>query len=139
MTARGDWPFGAELQRRRTTAGLSVRAAARRTNGAISDGRWYQLESGVQKIKGHAIPISTTASTVAAAARALDWEVADALTVAGFDPRDYAEPATTERPVLLSEVSAEELLAEIHRRMQGQDWRKITPNSPADIFPPLGG
>lgn len=138
MTARGDWPFGAELQRRRVAAGLSAKAAARRTNGAISDGRWYQLESGVQKIKGQAIPIGTTPSTVAAAAKALDWDITDALQLAGFDPRDYSEPATTEKPVYLSQLSVDELLDEVRRRAAAQDWRRIVPGSPGDVFPPLG-
>jgi hypothetical protein len=113
---REDWPFGAELRRRRTLAGLSVKAAARRTNGEVSDGRWYQLESGVQKIRGQEIPIGTTPATVAAAAKAVDWDITDALTVAGFDPRDYAQTTTTERPVLMSQVPLDDLLNEIRRR-----------------------
>jgi hypothetical protein len=95
-----------------------VKAAARRTNGDISDGRWYQLESGVQKIRGQEIPIGTTAGTVAAAARALDWDITDALTIAGFDARDYQEPTNTERPVFLSEVPLDDLLSEVKRRAE---------------------
>lgn len=113
---REDWPFGVELRRRRIAAGLSVKAAARRTNGDISDGRWYQLESGVQKIRGQEIPIGTTPTTVAAVARALDWNVADALAAAGFDARDYREPSGSERPVLMSQVPIDDLLAEVRRR-----------------------
>lgn len=115
-TQRDDWPFGAELRRRRTLVGLSAKGAARRTRGVISDGRWYQLESGVQKIRGQQIPIGTTPTTVAAAAKAVDWDVAEALALAGFDPRDYREPQDSERPVLISQVSLDELLAEIKRR-----------------------
>lgn len=113
---REDWPFGAELRRRRTLAGLSVKAAARRTNGVISDGRWYQLESGVQKIRGQSIPIGTTPATVVAAAKAIDWDIDEALTTAGFDARDYQPPTTTERPVLMSQVPLDDLLNEIRRR-----------------------
>lgn len=113
---REDWPFGVELRRRRIAAGLSVKAAARRTNGDISDGRWYQLESGVQKIRGQEIPIGTTPATVAAAARALDWEIPEALAAAGFDTRDYHEPANNERPVFMSRVPIDDLLAEVRRR-----------------------
>jgi len=113
---RDDWPFGPELARRRTAAGLSVKAAARRTNGAISDGRWYQLESGYQKIRGQEIEIGTTAATVAAAAKAVDWPVADALKLAGFDARDYREQSSEERAVKITEVPLDDLLAEIRRR-----------------------
>lgn len=113
---RSDWPFGAELRRRRVAAGLSVKAAARRTNGEVSDGRWYQLESGVQKIRGQEISIGTTPATVAAAAKAVDWPIADALAIAGFDARDYTEPTSAERPVLISQVPLDDLLNEIRRR-----------------------
>jgi hypothetical protein len=113
---RSDWPFGSELRRRRIAAGLSVKAAARRTNGDISDGRWYQLESGVQKIRGQDIPIGTTPATVAAAARVLDWDISDALATAGFDARDYHEASNAERPVLISQVPLDDLLNEIRRR-----------------------
>ncbi len=92
-----------------------MRAAARRTKGAISSGRWYQLESGYQKAGGHDIPIGTTAATVAAAAKAVDWDVDDALRTAGFDSRDYTPPSESE----LSRYSDEELLDEIRERMKG--------------------
>lgn len=112
---RTDWPFGPALEKARISAGLSVRAAARRTNRAISSGRWYQLESGIQKAKGQEIPVGTTPATVAAAALAVDWDVNEALTVAGFDPRDY-QP----QPVLspLQAASDDELLSEIRRRFE---------------------
>ena len=76
----------------------------------------YQLESGVQKIRGQEIPIGTTPATVAAAARALDWDVTDALSTAGFDARDYREPESAERPVFMSQVPIDDLLAEVRRR-----------------------
>jgi hypothetical protein len=88
MSPRRDWPLGPELERRRIAAGLSVRAAARRTHGKVSDGRWYQLESGFQRVQGNDIPISTTPPTVAAAAAAVGWDITDALRTAGFDPAD---------------------------------------------------
>ena len=92
-----------------------MRAAARRTKGAISSGRWYQLESGYQKAGGHAIPIGTTAATVAAAAKAIDWDIDEALKTAGFDSRDYIPPLESE----LSKYTDEELLDEIRERMKG--------------------
>lgn len=120
-TPRADWPFGVELRRRRVAAGLSVKAAARRTAGAISDGRWYQLESGVQKIRGQQIPIGTTPPTVVAAARAVDWNVEDALTTAGFTAGDM--PRATS-PTGIERYTDDELLAEVRKRMQ-------SPHSPA--------
>jgi hypothetical protein len=113
--ARTDWPLGPALEKARIRAGLSVRAAARRTHGAISSGRWYQLESGVQKAKGQEIPVGTTAATVAAAALAVDWDIDEALRVAGFDPRDYT-PQKQQGP--LQQASIDELLSEIRRRFE---------------------
>lgn len=110
---RPDWPLGVALQRAREHAGLSVRAAARRTNGAISSGRWYQLESGYQKAGGHSIPVGTTPATVAAAASAIGWNVEEALATAGFDPVDL--PAAKRSP--LETVTDDELLSEVRRRM----------------------
>lgn len=120
---RDDWPFGPELRRRRILAGLSGKAAARRTHGLISDGRWYQLETGVQKLRGQSIAIGTTPKTIAAAARAVDWDVREALELAGFDPRDFQEPESSERPVLITQIPTEELLAEVRRRMEDRPKR----------------
>ena len=111
---RPDWPLGVALKRAREHAGLSVRAAARRTRGAVSPGRWYQLESGYQKAGGHNIPVGTTAATVAAVAAAVQWDVAEALTVAGFSAVDL--PAPKRSPI--EAASDDELLAEVKRRME---------------------
>lgn len=113
---RSDWPLGPALRAARERAGLSVRAAARRTNKAISSGRWYQLESGYQKAAGQSLPIGTTAATVAAAAKAVDWDVSEALEVAGFDERDY-QPAP--QAVGIKQYSDDELLNEVLERMKG--------------------
>lgn len=124
---RTDWPLGPALQAARLRAGISARAAAKRAG--ISSGRWYQLETGVQKSKGHEIPIGTTATTVAAAARAVDWDVSEALAVAGFDERDY-QPGPPLTP--LQALSDEELVAEILRRMKGERYAVAgTPQSGA--------
>lgn len=82
---RKDWPLGPALRAAREKTGLSVRKAAAKTNGLISSGRWYQLESGVQKVKGQEIPIGTTPETVFAAALAIDWDTRDAFDAAGMD------------------------------------------------------
>ena len=84
MAKRTDWPLGPALKAARERAGLSARKAAERTKGLVSSGRWYQLESGVQKTKGQEVPIGTTPETVVAAALAVGWDVDDALKVAGM-------------------------------------------------------
>jgi hypothetical protein len=111
---RMDWPLGPALRRRRLAAGLSVKAAARRTGGKVSDGRWYQLESGVQRVAGQDLPIHTTAATVAAAAKAVDWDVEEALQVAGFNPDDYMPPQEGGE---LRRFSTRSLLNELQRRL----------------------
>lgn len=104
-----------------------MRAAARRTNKAVSSGRWYQLESGVQKIKGQEIPVGTTPATVAAAAIAVDLDINEALTLAGFDPRDYTPPALDSPYVT---IPTDDLLDELRRRIptdeekRGWGWSK---------------
>jgi len=115
---REDWPLGPALRRARERAGLSVREASRRTAAgkgqpAVSAGRWHQLESGWQKNKGALIPIGTTAHTVAAAARAINWCVEDALRMAGFDPSAVPPSAPD-----IATYSNEDLLAEIARRLE---------------------
>lgn len=124
---RTDWPLGPALQAARLRAGISARAAAKRAG--ISSGRWYQLETGVQKSKGHEIPIGTTASTVAAVARAVNWDIREALKVAGFDERDYS-PSTPLTPA--QALSNDELLAEIRRRLIGvRNDLEVAPQSDA--------
>jgi len=105
------------LKAARLKAGLAVRAAARRTHGAISSGRWYQLESGYQRMRGQDIPIGTTAATVIAAAKAVGWDVAEALQVAGFSADEYHHQPP---PGPLQRASDDELLAEVRRRMRGE-------------------
>jgi hypothetical protein len=118
VNPRSDWPLGAALRKRRIARGLSVKAASRRTDGQVSDGRWYQLESGVQKIRGQEIPIGTTPSTVAAAARAVDWNVSEALKVAGFDEREAtAETVLSVDTPSLRAITDEQLIAELRERL----------------------
>lgn len=84
MNERTDWPLGPALKAARERAGLSARKAADRTKGLVSSGRWYQLESGVQKTKGQEVPIGTTPETVVAAALSVGWDVGEALQIAGM-------------------------------------------------------
>lgn len=107
--ADGVWPFGAALRTHREDAGLSARRAAKLAG--ISEGRWRQLESGVQKIRGGIeVPIGTTAGTVMAAAKAVGWPAGEALSVAGFDPvaelRVAGRPPVAAGPVGWAELDA---------------------------------
>jgi hypothetical protein len=85
------WPFGAELERHRHAAGLSIRKAAKLAG--ISEGWWRQLETGVQKVGGQAVPIGgTKESTVSRVARAVSWNPNKARALAGFPPESADEP-----------------------------------------------
>lgn len=110
---RDDWPLGPALKRARGK--MAIREAARRAG--ISEGRWRQLETGYQRSGGYRIPISTTAKTVIAAATAAGMDVDDALVMAGFDPADYPPDAREDGGADLSELSDDELLAELCRRL----------------------
>jgi hypothetical protein len=99
--------FGRALKRAReafvdpdTGKPITMRGAARRTNASssgkrLSEPRWRQYEKGVQYRGGQAEPNRPTPGGVAAAARAVGWDVAEALCSAGFDPHahpDLLEP-----------------------------------------------
>lgn len=130
---RPDWPLGVALRQARERAGLSVRAAARRTQGGLSSGRWYQLESGYQKAGGHNIPVGTTPATLAAAATAINWDVEEAFAIAGFDPIDITPPKQSP----LGDATDDELLAELKRRLVVVvSARDKSQNRTADWFPP---
>ena len=81
----------------------------------MSPGRWHQRESGWQKNKGVLIPIGTTAATIAAAARAVEWDAGEALRTAGFTSDDVPRPIPTAG---LDRFSDDELLAEVRKRMR---------------------
>lgn len=86
MTTDQPWPFGRELQQRRERHNLSQRRAAKLAG--ISEGRWRQLETGVEKTRGVEFPVKTKPRTVIAVARQLDWNPVEALTLAGLPADD---------------------------------------------------
>ena len=129
MEPRKDWPIGPELRLHRERIGLSVKAAARRTGGAVSDGRWYQLESGYQQIRGQHIPISTKPETIAAAAKAVDWDVNEALALAGFGTRDLPQQLPRSQ---LESATDDELMREVQRRMA---LGRTTPDESQNLAP----
>jgi transcriptional regulator with XRE-family HTH domain len=86
-------PLGALLEEARTRKGLSKREAARQAG--ISEGRWRQVVTGIQKAGDVAVPVNPRANTVAAMARAVDVKAEVALAIAGFSDGEiarFAEP-----------------------------------------------
>ncbi len=64
---------------------MSKREAARRAN--ISEGRWRQIVTGVQRMgKGNVIPTTTKPETLTAMARAVHADVRAVLVAGGFEP-----------------------------------------------------
>lgn len=100
----------------------------------ISEGRWRQLETGVQKVRGQEIEIGTKPATVAAVARVVNWDVDDALQTAGFDVDDLERVTVAE-----------------DQEPPWQEWRELSPRQreavrellrsmvePAPAVPPAG-
>lgn len=80
-------PLGALLEQARARKNLAKREAARRAG--ISEGRWRQVVTGVQKAgPGKTIPVRYRANTVVAMARAVEVPVDQALHAAGFSEAD---------------------------------------------------
>lgn len=77
-------PLGAILEDARQRLGLSIRGAAGRAG--ISEGRWRQVVTGVQKAAGRDLPVNPRHATVAAMARAVGVDPGQALQLAGFAP-----------------------------------------------------
>lgn len=95
-------PFALELQRRRRAKGLSQASAARLTS-SISRSLWNQVELGYESLgkdtEGveHYKAKAPSREFVIDAARILDWDRAEALTFAGYDP----EPDPRDQPLKL--------------------------------------
>ena len=83
MTTEELSPAGQLLEAARGS--MSKREAARRAD--ISEGRWRQIVTGVQRMgKGNVIPTTTKPETLTAMARAVRADVHAVLTAAGFEP-----------------------------------------------------
>lgn len=95
--------FGRLLRDARETIGLSIRAAAR--EAGISEGLWRQLEKGQRGVgAGIVLPTNPRPSTVRAAARVVELDLARALEVAG-----HLEEAEEERRALADSARVLEL------------------------------
>jgi transcriptional regulator with XRE-family HTH domain len=77
-------PLGALLEEARLRKALSKREAARRAG--ISEGRWRQVVTGIQKAGTVNVAVNPRANTVVAMARAVDVDPEAALVAAGFPP-----------------------------------------------------
>jgi hypothetical protein len=76
-------PLGDLLEKARSEVlHISVREAARRAR--LSDTRWHQVVSGVQRKAGQDVPVNPTDRTVIAMANAVGVDPGDALEAAGY-------------------------------------------------------
>lgn len=80
--------FARELRKRRLRLGLKIAPAARRAG--MAPGTWAAVENGYFKKAGVFIPNGATQQFVMKAARAIGWDMGEALKLAGydFDPDD---------------------------------------------------
>lgn len=67
---------------------MSKREAARRSG--IAEARWRQITTGVQRVSGVEVPVSTRPETLRRMAEAVGADPAEVLAAAGFD--DVPEP-----------------------------------------------
>lgn len=91
----------------REARGLSANAAGKR---AGITGQWWRLiEQGHELRGGREIPVKPSRKTVIAMASALEWNAAEALALAGFDPA----------------IDPESDVVTI-RELPMDDWRRLT-------------
>lgn len=89
-------PHGKLLDQARREEQLTQREAARLAK--ISEGRWRQIVTGVQRQGGVAIPVNPKPSTLASMARAVKADPAEVLHAAGFEEAEVSETATPPLP-----------------------------------------
>jgi len=95
-------PLGELLERARGP--LSKREAARLAG--ISEGRWRQVVTGVQKAGGMEIPANPRRKTVIAMANAVRADIDEALRLAGFEPAPADTTRTADdRDAMISDVA----------------------------------
>lgn len=125
MTDRARTPHGDLLDRARIALGISQREAARRAD--ISEGRWRQVVTGVQRQGGVSIPVNPKPSTLVAMARAVEADVDAVFDAAGLAAPDD-RPATNTKAATMADLQqqVEELrdrLEEVARRQERFDER----------------
>ncbi len=114
MWTSQDFALGQAVEVARQSQGLSIRAAAR--EAGISEGRWRQVVSGVQKTGGVDVPVNPSAKTVLGMARAVGMDAETALSLNGME----VPPEVVDRRPGLLDYTDDELLAEVGRRMKGE-------------------
>jgi hypothetical protein len=115
-------PLGAQLRAGRERVGLSIRQAAKLAN--FSPTTWATLETGTRDQGGEKVTSKPTTTTVIAAARVVDLDVAEALRLAGYDPRHWTTPQSdgpvadhrtvAERIALLNDTQLAAVAAIVH-------------------------
>lgn len=116
MTTEELSPAGQLLEAARGS--MSKREAARRAG--ISEGRWRQIVTGVQRMgKGNVIPTTTKPETLTAMARAVRADVAAVLTAAGFEPPDSVSGGDDD------EASTDTLLYQRPQGLSDERWEEI--------------
>lgn len=84
------WPLGPKLEAARKKARLGIRGASEAAG--FSAATWSALEKGYKTpAKGQQVDYTPGADTVIAAARVVDMDPAEALTLAGLDPANVPE------------------------------------------------
>ncbi|MDQ3405341.1 MAG: helix-turn-helix domain-containing protein [Actinomycetota bacterium] len=110
-----DWPLGAVLLDARTRAGWSQVELAKRSG--VSHTKIGQLERGYTVVAGERHAVGTSKKTVQSVARALGLDVTEALAMIGITNPDPGASGRRTVSVDLSEVSDEDLAAEVRRRL----------------------
>lgn len=129
MTNRNLTPHGRIIEAARGK--VSAREAARVAE--ISEGRWRQIVTGVQKAGGGIVlPVNPRTETLISMASAVGADVATVLRAAGVDPIE-ADAAVTEASTPTSGITSysnDDLLKEIRRRMTTEE-RESDGDTPA--------
>lgn len=102
-------PLGALLEQARAQVGISKREAARRAG--VSEGRWRQVTTGVQKLGSTTVPVNPRLATVLTMARAVGVDELEAAAAAGFEEVTLGDSAASLRSVQVSGPASERVEA----------------------------
>jgi transcriptional regulator with XRE-family HTH domain len=107
--------FGPELARKREAHGLNQAQAAQRAG--VSPSTWGQVEKGYVRNRGREDDYPPTREFIVKAVKALaNWDLADALTLAGFPP---------ERLPIDDEAHAPAKIMQLWNRLSKQQQRAL--------------
>ncbi|WP_424183872.1 helix-turn-helix domain-containing protein [Actinokineospora sp. G85] len=111
-----DWPLGPYLEAARKRNRLSQAQAAKLAG--VSHAKLRQLERGYTVKQGTAYAVGTTKTTVERVANAVGADPRTALNLVGIEDDEPGRPGRKPQPFDLTQVSDDELLAEMSRRFQ---------------------